>query len=114
MLPYLSFCDTTASGGYEGTIKLWNLEDPNQLWETEEKELKLNPISLRDHEQSVASVAFIPHNPNRLVVSSSYDNTVRLWITSTDKLADMVKEKVLRKLTPAERERFKIPKRNEK
>ena len=112
-----------ASAGYEGTIKLWNLGKQSELnWKTKEKEqeaiLKLNPISLRDHEQSATSVAFIPNNPNNSnspyqLVSGSYDNTVRLWITSTDKLAKMVKEKVLRKLTPAERERFEIPERDE-
>ena len=109
-----------ASAGYEGTIKLWNLGKQSELnWEANEQKqeaiLELNPISLRDHEQSVTSVAFIPNNSNSpyQLVSGSYDNTVRLWITSTDELAKMVKEKVLRKLTPAERERFEIPERDE-
>lgn len=63
-------------------------------------------------------MAFIPNNPNNSnslykLVSGSYDNTVRLWITSTKELAKMVKEKVLRSLTDDERERFEIPKRDE-
>ena len=106
-----------ASAGYEGTIKLWNLENISEDdWKN--GKIRRKPISLRDHEQSVTSVAFIPNNPNNSnspykLVSGSYDNTVRLWITSTDKLAKMVKEKVLRSLTDDERERFEIPKRDE-
>ncbi|MGB5713895.1 MAG: hypothetical protein WBM44_23660, partial [Waterburya sp.] len=113
-----------ASAGYEGTIKLWNLGKQSELnWEAKEKEqeaiLELNPIALRDHEQSVTSVAFIPNNPNNSnssyqLVSGSYDNTVRLWITSTDKLAKMVGEKVFQQLTEEDKIRFEIPERDEK
>ena len=106
-----------ASAGYEGTIKLWNLENISEDdWKN--GKIRRKPISLRDHEQSVTSVAFIPNNPNNSnspykLVSGSYDNTVRLWITSTKELANMVKEKVLRSLTENERKRFEIPKRDE-
>ena len=149
---------TLASGGYEGTIKIWNLRskhgDVSEYdrlskcdWDEcknssidlnpegiiasvptfdlkddlkDAKKINLNPISLREHEQSVTSVAFIPNKPNNSssnlyrLVSGSYDNTVRLWITSTDELAKMVEKKVVRELTDDEREHFEIPKRDEK
>ena len=142
-----------ASGGYEGTIKIWNLRSKhgdiseydrlsecdwdvckNSLMDLnpegiiasvptfdlkDAKKINLNPISLREHEQSVTSVAFIPNKPNEpssnlyRLVSGSYDNTVRIWITSTDELANMAKKKVLRELTDDERKRFEIPELDE-
>ncbi|MDJ0797412.1 MAG: hypothetical protein QNJ51_11375 [Calothrix sp. MO_167.B12] len=104
-----------ASAGYEGTIKLWNMGNPSQL-DWQKGEISRKPISLRGHEQSVTSVAFIPNSSNSpyQLVSGSYDNTVRLWITSTTELAEMAKKKVLRKLTDDEKKRFDIPERDEK
>jgi WD40 repeat protein len=99
--------ETLASASYDGTIRLWNLSSDSFL-DWQKCEYKGNkPIVLRGHKQSVTSVVFITSNSGEeLLASGSYDNTVRLWITSTEKLAKMVEEQVPRVLTEKEWERF--------
>jgi WD40 repeat protein len=61
------------------------------------------PTLLR-HEGVVSSVAFSPDGQR--LASGSQDGTIRIWVTRTDTLAEMVCEKVWRNLTLDEWRQF--------
>ena len=54
-----------ASGGYDGTIRLWDLQQGKLL------------VSFRGHRNTVASIAFTPDGRN--LISGSYDETLKVW-----------------------------------
>ena len=54
-----------ASGSWDQTIKLWNVEDQTEI------------ATLKGHTYSVNSIAF--NYNGKLLVSVSWDKTIRLW-----------------------------------
>lgn len=93
---------TLASGSFDRSIRLWRI---NQIdWKSGKIKINVLPIVLENHNQSITSVAFTPDG--KYLASGSYDNTVRLWLVSTDRLAEMVCQKVWRNLTMDEWQKF--------
>ncbi|WGV24023.1 hypothetical protein [Halotia branconii] len=62
---------TLASGSYDKTIKLWNLETGKQI------------RTLSGHDNFVISVSFSPDG--KTLASGSYDKTIKLWNLETGK-----------------------------
>ena len=58
-----------ASGSYDKTIKLWNIETKTEI------------ANLLGHEDYVISVAFT--NTGAILASGSYDKTIKLWNIET-------------------------------
>jgi len=56
---------TALSGGFDRTLKLWQVSTGKELGE------------LNGHLSSVSSVAFAPDG--RTALSGSYDNSLKLW-----------------------------------
>src|SRR5262249_38516171 len=82
-----------ASGGSDGTVRLWDLLRPDA-----------EPRRLMDHQERVWSVAFHPTEP--LLPTASQDKAVRPWTIDTDSRSEMVCRRVRRNLTWAEWKRF--------
>ena len=82
-----------AAGSWTKTIWLWNVNDINS-----------RPTILSGHKQGVNSIAFSPDS--QCLASASDDNTIRIWVLNTRKLAGMVCEKVSRNLSQQEWDEF--------
>ena len=62
----------SGSGGYDNTIKVWDLNTGKLL------------STLKGHNDHIYSVAISPDNTK--IVSGSYDNTIKVWDLNTGKL----------------------------
>jgi WD40 repeat protein len=82
-----------ASGGKEGEVLLWDLDQPD-----------VKPIVLEGHTQTVKILAFSPDQ--KWLASGSADKTIRLSIFKIETIADMVCQKVWRNLTQVEWSEF--------
>jgi WD40 repeat protein len=71
---------TLASGSWDNTVKLWNVETGQQI------------KSLDDHADLVSSVAFSPDG--KTLASGSWDNTVKLWSVETGQLIKTLKSNI--------------------
>ncbi|RAM50606.1 MAG: hypothetical protein C6Y22_16175 [Hapalosiphonaceae cyanobacterium JJU2] len=95
----LAFKDNrwVASGRYDGSIELWDLENlDNDPFD--------DPFVLQGHKEKITAIAFSPDK--KQLASASFDNTVRLWTIETEELAQKLKQKLYRKLTRQERDKF--------
>lgn len=63
---------TLVSGGYDGTIKIWNLHTGELL------------NSIKGHDDAAESLAI--SSDGRMLVSGSWDNRIKLWNLKTSKL----------------------------
>lgn len=79
-----------ATSGLDGVMKIWNLDDLNDL-----------PVEIREHESWVKSIAFSPDG-NNLLSTSNDGNLIYIWPVKADRLADEVCEYVERQLSEAE------------
>ena len=68
--PFLATVRLLASGGLDGTVRLWDLND-----------LDNPPRTLEGHAESVRSIAFCPDG--RTLASGSDDKTIKLWDIAT-------------------------------
>ncbi len=124
-----------ASGSWDKTIRLWNLNQPNAIhsilsghenridtvafspdrrWLASGSED--NTIRLWDLSQPTTRPIILRHDsfvrsvafsPNgKWLASGSYDGTIRLWQWRTSELADMVCQKVRRNLNQAEWQQY--------
>ncbi len=75
-----------AAGSYDGNVRLWDLQQPNA-----------NPIVLEGLKKPVITIAFTPDG--EWLAGGSEDGTIRIWIAKTEKMANMVCQKVWRNLT---------------
>nr|WP_279239825.1 hypothetical protein [Scytonema sp. UIC 10036] len=106
----LNFCITAlafkdnqwlASGRYDGSIELWNLENI----ETQDSDNANNaPFVLLGHQEKINTIAFSPDK--KQLASASFDNTVRLWTVETKELAEQLRKKLYRDLTEQEQKKF--------
>ena len=62
-----------ATASYDGTVRLWNMEDLNTL-----------PIVLDDHQSWVTSIAFT--NDSRFIVSGEKDGHIRVFPVDVDQI----------------------------
>lgn len=60
---------TLASGGFDGTVRLWEVDSG------------LEKAALRQHRDQVGAIAFSPDG--RLLASGSHDATIKLWDVAT-------------------------------
>jgi WD40 repeat protein len=84
-----------ATGGADGTIRLWDIEKPSV------------PVLigvLSGHTKPVHGVAFSPDG--RRIATSSDDGTVRLWETDLERIAERVCRTALPRLDKAEWQRY--------
>ncbi|MDJ0618884.1 MAG: WD40 repeat domain-containing protein [Calothrix sp. MO_192.B10] len=94
-----------AVGYYDGSILMWNSEKLDEMENSDNKKIKIEPSSiLQGHEEEVNILAFSPNG--KKLLSASYDNTVRLWTVETEDLANELKKKLYRDLTNDERQEF--------
>ncbi len=82
-----------ASGGYKGEVWLWNLQKPDA-----------NPIYIEGHINDVSTLAFSPDG--QYLASGNNGGTIRFDMVNTQKLADIVCQKVWRNLTQEEWKRY--------
>jgi WD40 repeat protein len=82
-----------ASGRYDGSIQLWDLEHYNN-----------KPIVLNGHTEKINAIAF--SLDGKYLASASSDNTVRVWTVDTGELAEKVQRKLYRGLTDPEKEKY--------
>lgn len=82
-----------ASGGYKGEVWLWNLQKPDT-----------SPIYKEGHINDVLTLTFSPDG--QYLASGSNGGTIRLDMVNTQKLADIVCQKVWRNLTQEEWKKY--------
>jgi WD40 repeat protein len=88
----LCFCPVRPALGscsYDGTIRIWNIENPDE-----------QSITLRSSNSWLFSIAISPDGSR--LISGGVDQTIRLWIVDQDILADKICNMVKRNLTHEE------------
>ncbi|MDJ0728578.1 MAG: WD40 repeat domain-containing protein [Crocosphaera sp.] len=91
-----------ASGRCDGSIQIWDLQDLEKLQDDNYK-----PKILKHHEQRVNALTFRDDGEKLVSVSNDDDEKKLLvWTVSTDKLADKLKKRLYRELTPKEEEEY--------
>ena len=75
---------TLASGGYDGTIKIWYVGSEQR----EGLESCACTVTIEAHDRAVDSIAF--HSEKPIIVSASSDRTIRLWTTQEGQLVNEI------------------------
>jgi WD40 repeat protein len=87
---------TLATGGFDGTVRLWNVTDP----------ARPTPLGqpLTGHTNPVSSVAFTPDG--HTLATGSTDHTVRLWGMNVDQAIQRICATTTNTLTPEKWEQY--------
>ncbi|HLF33599.1 MAG TPA: hypothetical protein VI583_05155 [Cyclobacteriaceae bacterium] len=78
-----------ASGGFDGTILLWDMNNLNKL-----------PVTLRDNSARVWSLAF-SHN-NDYLYAGCEDGSIKVWSTRTESMSNLLLGKLTKNMTREE------------
>lgn len=78
-----------ASASFDGSVRMWDLEHLNE-----------QPITLRDHNSWVWSVAFTPRGDK--IITGCVDNMIRIYPTNIEEMAEKVCSQIKRNMTSDE------------
>jgi WD40 repeat protein len=82
-----------ASASFDRTVQIWRTNNFNN-----------QPVILNDHSDWVWTLAFTPDNEN--IIAGCVDNLIRIYPTSTDKIAQQICSLIDRNMSTSEWERF--------